>query len=77
MEYLTVLTQKNQITIRNDLKKMLRLKSYSKVKVLGKKTHIEIYPQSDFIELAESLKITSSKNALEAREQMEESYTKR
>jgi AbrB family looped-hinge helix DNA binding protein len=71
---LATVTQKGQVTIPVDFRKMLGIKPYSRVTISISKKAINIEPTLDILDLAGFIKAPKGMNALKAREYMQTHY---
>ena len=76
MTYSTTLSQKGQVTLQKNIRKKFKLSSFSKVKVIDKEDHIEIYPQCGLLSIIGKFKAPKNKSALKGREQFEQTYSR-
>ncbi|MDP1710247.1 MAG: AbrB/MazE/SpoVT family DNA-binding domain-containing protein [bacterium] len=71
---LATVTQKGQVTIPSEFRRLLGIKPYSKVAVSVSKKAVKIEPTLDILDLAGFIKAPKSMNALKAREYMQTHY---
>jgi len=75
MQSITTVTQKGQITILEEFRKLLGIKPYGTVRLEIASDHVKVYPvKTTFFDLAGKFKIPKGKSVLEAREAMEKTY---
>lgn len=74
--YLATVTQKGQVTVPIDYRRLLRLKTNDKVVFEKKGNHVVIAKAKSILDLAGSIKPKKNKGVdpLEAREYMEKNY---
>jgi bifunctional DNA-binding transcriptional regulator/antitoxin component of YhaV-PrlF toxin-antitoxin module len=76
MPYSTTLNQKSQVTLQKNIRQKYKLGPASKVKVVEKDTHIEIWPQKTILTIAGKIKAPKGKSSLDARLKHEEEHTR-
>lgn len=75
MQILTgTVTQKGQVTIPVEIRNILGIKPYSKVKMYVANKAVKLEPMPDILELAGFIKAPKGMNALKAREYMQTHY---
>ena len=72
--YIGTITQKGQVTIPLEFRKKLGLKPYSKVNVTFDNKAVKLTAEPDILDLAGFIRAPKGKNALKAREYMENNY---
>lgn len=76
MQNITSVTQKGQITIPKHLRDKMGLSAYSKVYLTADRDFIKIIPTHDILDLAGHFKPKKKKEALKARQDLDENYSR-
>lgn len=74
MPFASTVTQKGQITIPKDLREMLSIQKYSRVRFQAEKNYLKVFPEEDILDLAGKYKPKTKKSVLKAREKFEKTY---
>ena len=73
---ITTVTQKGQITIPKRIREAVSINKYDKVYIEAAEGYVKVVPVKSFLDIVPLAKAPKGKDALRAREAMEERYSR-